>query len=129
MGCAASTEHRPAPGGPVSGVPNPTAVGRPPAVVFDPSQAWRLAPQVSIRPERFGALAYHYGTRRLTFLKSRLLLEVVQGLETQPSALEACEAAGVTARELPRFVAALEALAQAAAIVRSDGMVVEDGAR
>ncbi len=28
-----------------------------------------LHPQVALRPEPFGALAYHYGNRRLIFLK------------------------------------------------------------
>ena len=32
-------------------------------------RAWRLAPQVSVRPERFGALLYDFDTRRLSFLK------------------------------------------------------------
>ncbi|MGD0395120.1 MAG: mycofactocin biosynthesis chaperone MftB, partial [Acidimicrobiales bacterium] len=32
---------------------------------FDPSRPWTLHPQVSLRPEAFGALAYHFGTRRL----------------------------------------------------------------
>jgi putative mycofactocin binding protein MftB len=31
-------------------------------------RAWALAPQVSVRPEQFGALLYHFGTRRLSFL-------------------------------------------------------------
>jgi putative mycofactocin binding protein MftB len=41
-----------------------------------------LHPQVALRPEEFGALAYHYGNRRLTFLKSPLLVELVQRLDT-----------------------------------------------
>ena len=40
-----------------------------------------LHPQVSVRPEPFGALLYHFGTRRLSFLKDRRLLEVVQRLD------------------------------------------------
>ena len=43
---------------------------------LDLDAAWRLDPQVSIRPERFGALLYHFGTRRLSFLKSPKLLAV-----------------------------------------------------
>ena len=46
---------------------------------FDLDRPWRLHSQVAIRPERFGALAYHFGTRRLSFLKSRKLLAVVRG--------------------------------------------------
>ena len=40
------------------------------ALEFDLAGAWRPHPQVSIRPERFGALLYHFGTRRLSFLKN-----------------------------------------------------------
>jgi putative mycofactocin binding protein MftB len=73
--------------------------------------AWRLHPQVSVRPERFGALLYHFGTRRLSFLKSPTLLSVVQSLESQPTARAACDAAGVGTADLPVYVKALEALA------------------
>jgi putative mycofactocin binding protein MftB len=53
---------------------------------FDLDGAWRLDDRVSIRPERFGALLYHFGTRRLSFLKSPTLLTVVRGLAEQPDA-------------------------------------------
>ena len=46
--------------------------------------AWQLDPQVALRPERFGALAYHYGTRRLTFLRSPLLRTLVEALAEHP---------------------------------------------
>lgn len=42
--------------------------------------AWTVAPGVALRPEPFGALAYHFGTRRLTFLKSPELAAVVRSL-------------------------------------------------
>jgi mycofactocin biosynthesis protein MftB len=32
-------------------------------------QRLMLHPQVALRPEPFGALAYHYGNRKLVFLK------------------------------------------------------------
>src|SRR6476661_7521208 len=51
---------------------------KPPA--FDLDGPWQLHPQVSVRPERFGALLYHFGTRRLSFLKSPTLLTVVKSL-------------------------------------------------
>ena len=51
-----------------------------PRAAFDLDGAWELDSRVSIRPERFGALLYHFGTRRLSFLKSRTLLDVVQAL-------------------------------------------------
>jgi putative mycofactocin binding protein MftB len=73
--------------------------------------SWRLAPQVALRPEPFGALAYHFGTRRLSFLKSIQLLEVVRSLGDHASARDACRAAGVAEDELPRYAQALATLA------------------
>jgi putative mycofactocin binding protein MftB len=85
---------------------------------FDLDRPWRLHSQVAIRPERFGALAYHFGTRRLSFLKTRKLLAVVQALEEHPSGREAFRCAGVTDAELPAYARALQALAET-------GMVTE----
>ena len=78
---------------------------------FDLDRPWRLHSQVSVRPERFGALLYHFGTRRLTFFKSRALVSVVNLLDESPSAREACRSAGVSDAELPAYAAALAALA------------------
>jgi mycofactocin biosynthesis protein MftB len=88
---------------------------------FDLDAAWRLHPQVSVRPERFGALLYHFGTRRLTFLKSPALLTVVTSLERQPSARAACTAAGVAAVELPSYASALATLASGTMICARAG--------
>jgi putative mycofactocin binding protein MftB len=74
-------------------------------------RAWDLAPQVSVRPEPFGALLYHFGTRRLSFLKDRRLLAVVEGLADAPTARHACAGAGVEAAELPAYERALARLA------------------
>ena len=49
--------------------------------VFDPTRGWRLHPQVAVRPEPFGALLYHFGTRKLSFLKDRTILAIVQSLD------------------------------------------------
>ena len=57
-----------------------------PGAAFDVGRRWRLNPQVALRDESFGALAYHYGHRRLVFLKSRPLVELVTSLERYPSA-------------------------------------------
>jgi putative mycofactocin binding protein MftB len=81
---------------------------------------WRLNPQVALRPERFGALAYHFGTRRLSFLKSRRLLEVVEGLEAAPDPTAACRAAGVADAELPSYRRALATLAETEMIVPAE---------
>jgi putative mycofactocin binding protein MftB len=97
MGCAVSTD---------AGV----------ATRFDLDTAWRLHPQVSVRPERFGALLYHFGTRKLSFLKSPMLLSVVRSLESQRSARTACVGAGVGADEMPGYVAALSKLADSTMI-------------
>jgi putative mycofactocin binding protein MftB len=75
-------------------------------------RAWELAPQVSVRPERFGALLYHFGTRRLSFLKDPRLLQVVQALRDSPSARAACVQAGVDESSLPAFEQALARLAE-----------------
>ncbi|MGA2010842.1 MAG: mycofactocin biosynthesis chaperone MftB [Solirubrobacteraceae bacterium] len=78
---------------------------------------WQLDPQVALRPEAFGALAYHFGTRRLSFLKSRTLLEIVTSLRDHPSAREACRAAGVGDREQAQYDSALRTLAGTGMIV------------
>ena len=87
---------------------------------------WRLNPQVALRPERFGALAYHFGTRRLSFLKSTRLLAVVEGLEQAPDAAAACRAAGVAEAELPSYRAALATLAETEMIVPARGDLLSD---
>jgi putative mycofactocin binding protein MftB len=66
-----------------------------------------LADQVSVRPERFGALLYHFGTRRLSFLKDPRLLTVIERLAEVPTARAACADAGVEPAALPSFEAAL----------------------
>ncbi len=53
---------------------------------------YRLDPDVALRPEPFGALAYHYGSRRLTFLRAPLLAEVVRHLGEYPSVDDALAA-------------------------------------
>jgi putative mycofactocin binding protein MftB len=73
---------------------------------------WRLGEQVSLRDESFGALAYHHVTRRLVFLKSRQLVDLVRGLEGYPSA-EAAVTALVPESERAQYRRALARLALA----------------
>ena len=80
---------------------------------FDIDRPWQVDPRVSMRPEPFGALLYHFGTRRLSFLKDPRMLTVVRALADQPTARAACAAAGVGPAELPAFRKALAALADA----------------
>jgi putative mycofactocin binding protein MftB len=77
---------------------------------FDLDRPWRVDAQVSMRPEPFGALLYHFGTRRLSFLKNQTVLTVVRSLADHPSARAACAAAGVAEAELPVYARALAAL-------------------
>ena len=78
---------------------------------FELDRPWRLDDRVAIRPEPFGALLYHFGTRKLSFLKDPKMLAVVRALATQPSARAACESAGVSAGELGSYTKALAVLA------------------
>lgn len=77
-------------------------------------RAWELSPQVSVRPEAFGALLYHFGTRRLSFLKDRRLLEVLEALAGSATAREACRAVGLTGPQLAPYARALATLADTA---------------
>lgn len=79
---------------------------------LDLDRGWDLHPQVSVRPEPFGALLYHFGTRKLSFLKDRVLLAVVQSLAAAPTARAACAEAGVPEADLPRYQRALATLAR-----------------
>ncbi|WP_136707406.1 mycofactocin biosynthesis chaperone MftB [Agromyces sp. H66] len=83
----------------------------------DPESAWQLHPQVSVRPEPFGALLYHFGTRKLSFLKDRTLLTVVEGLSDAANARAACEAAGVADEHVPTYLRALGTLADSKMLV------------
>jgi len=80
------------------------------APTFEADQPWRLHPQVALRDESFGALAYHYGTRRLLFLKSKTLVTLVSSLEDYDSA-EAAIVALVPDAERSQYRRALSRLA------------------
>lgn len=84
---------------------------------LDLDRAWDLHPQVSVRPEPFGALLYHFGTRRLSFLKDRRLLAVVQALADASTARAACRTAGLAEHELPRYARALAVLVRSSMVV------------
>lgn len=84
--------------------------------------AWTVAPGVALRPEPFGALAYHFGTRRLTFLKTPELASVVGSLAAHQHVRSALEAAGVEPSRWNAYVKALAALADAGMIApRAEG--------
>jgi putative mycofactocin binding protein MftB len=83
----------------------------PQASTFDLDQPWRIDDRVAVRPEPFGALLYHFGTRRLSFLKNTTVLTVVRSLAEHPRARSACTAAGVPPAALPAYQRALATLA------------------
>ena len=72
--------------------------------------ALELHPQVALRPEPFGALAYHYGTRRLVFLKHVDMVTVARSLADHPSLEAALAAANIDPNRWPSFAAAFESL-------------------
>lgn len=76
-------------------------------------QPWRLSPSVALRPEPFGALAYHFGNRRLTFLKRPEMVEVVRSLGDHRDIRSALRAAEVPEAQWSAYVAALQGLAEA----------------
>jgi len=84
--------------------------------VFDPARPYEVDPRVAIRPEPFGALAYHYGNRRLTFLRDAALVSIVRDLGAHPSVDAALEAASIEASRRPSFRKALGALASSEVI-------------
>lgn len=89
--------------------------------VFDVDAPWRLHPRVAFRAEPFGAMLYHFETRRLTFLKTLVLAGVVRDLDRYPSAGAALTAAGVTAEAHRYYVTALAGLAASSMISRRVG--------
>lgn len=87
-------------------------------VTFDADRAWVLNSSVALRPEPFGALLYHFGTRKLSFLKNLTVVEVVQSLPEHESATDALAAAGIAESDRPLYLNALAALAASGMIVQ-----------
>ena len=85
-------------------------------VPLDLDTTCRLDPQVALRPEPFGALAYHYGNRRLVFLRHPDIVRVVEGLGEGTSVRTALEANSVEHSRWPSFVAALSSLADSGVV-------------
>ena len=78
--------------------------------------ALELHPQVAIRPEPFGALAYHYGNRRLVFLKHPDVVRVAEALSQYPSLHATLEACGIHQHRWPSFERAIASLVQSEVI-------------
>ncbi len=82
---------------------------------FDAAQRSRLSPEVALRPEPSGALANHFGNRRLCFLKVPELVDVVRELGTHSSARDAVS--GLPEKRRDACLRALASLATAEVIV------------
>ena len=74
------------------------------------SRALALHRQVALRPEPFGALAYHYDTRRLVFLKHPDIVRVVEALADHTTVADTFGACGIERRRWPAFERALASL-------------------
>jgi len=81
---------------------------------------WQVHPRVAVRPEPFGALLYHFGTRRLSFLKNTTVVGIVSSLAEHPDGRAACAAAGVVEAAMPAYATALQTLADSNMIVPRD---------
>ncbi|WP_299566186.1 mycofactocin biosynthesis chaperone MftB [uncultured Mycolicibacterium sp.] len=84
---------------------------------FDPDRRWRLHHQVAVRPEPFGALLYHFGNRKLSFLKNRTIVDIVRSLDAHPDARSACRAAGIADEQQRPYLHALSVLAKSDMLV------------
>jgi putative mycofactocin binding protein MftB len=73
-------------------------------------RALALHPQVALRPEPFGALAYHHGNRKLVFLKHHDIVRVVSALADQPTLREALIASGIVEARWPSFERAVASM-------------------
>ena len=93
-------------------LPSGSGAPAPPSADFDPSLPWRRARSVALRPEPFGALVYHFGNRKLSFLKSRTLVAVVEALAEHASADATLVACGVPDAQRPAYRRALADLAR-----------------
>ena len=69
-----------------------------------------LNPQVALRPEPFGALAYHYGNRKLIFLKHPDVVRVVQALDGHDTVADTLRACEIDEARWPSFERALSSL-------------------
>jgi putative mycofactocin binding protein MftB len=83
---------------------------------LDPNDAWTLSSSIGLRPEPFGALAYHFETRRLVFLKTNDLVDLVRSLADHPTVDAALDATGLEGRRRTSHLTALASLADAGVI-------------
>ena len=98
MACAASTEL-------LAGIMDTITVD----AMLD--ERWELSPSVELRPEPFGAMAYHFGNRKLTFLKKQELVDLVKALGECPTVAGSLTRTGIDGSQWPAYLKALRGLA------------------
>jgi mycofactocin biosynthesis protein MftB len=74
-------------------------------------EAWAISPSVALRPEPFGALAYHFGNRKLTFLKRPELVALVRALADHADVRAALTATAIPVTQHHAYLEALRGLA------------------
>lgn len=79
-----------------------------------------LHPRVALRPEPFGALAYHYDTRRLVFLKHPDVVAVVRELGSQPTVAATLDACSIGDERRPAFLVALRSLVESNIVMENE---------
>ena len=72
--------------------------------------AFELDPRVSLRAEPFGALAYHFGNRKLVFLRHPDVVAVVRELTKHQTLADTLTAIGIDRDRWQSFVAAIDSL-------------------
>jgi putative mycofactocin binding protein MftB len=89
-------------------------------------EAWALSESVALRPEPFGALAYHFGNRKLTFLKRPELVAVVTALAASPDVRSALREVGIPESQYAAYAAALSGLADSDMLQRRTAEADDD---
>lgn len=79
-------------------------------VTITADSACELHPHVAVRPEPFGALAYHYDNRRLVFLRHPDIVKVVTCLANHDTVADALRDNQISEDRWPAFVSAIESL-------------------
>lgn len=76
-----------------------------------------LHAHVAVRPEPFGALAYHYDTRKLIFLRHPDVVRVVESLRDHDTVADTLRACDIAETRWPSFATAIESLAASGLLV------------
>lgn len=89
-------------------------------MTLDLGKPYRLNPSVALRPEPFGALAYHFGNRKLSFLKAPDLVDFVRDLGEHATLSQALDARELTDVRRASYLKALDSLVATDMIVEGE---------